>query len=98
MDNPNILSQMPENRGKPLDFGGEKSVNGDAMAEVTLITMKEAEQLLKLSSWSLYQLINQNTLPTVRIGGRRLIRLSTLLAYLKNLEDGAIRGGNYGQI
>jgi excisionase family DNA binding protein len=88
---------MPSNLG--LDFKPNPSVNRDGGGElesVTLVTMKEAEARLKLSTWSLYQLINKNEIPTVRIGGRRFIRLLTLQSYLQRLEQQSKEGGNYG--
>ena len=68
---------------------------GDHMLNVKLLTLKEAEACLKLSTWGLYQLINNNIIPTVRIGNRRFIRLSTLLDYITNLEKQSQNGGNY---
>lgn len=99
------MSNFPEKTEKGLDLSAglrlnakgvypDKRESEENMASVTLITMKQAENLLQLSTWGLYQLLNSNVLPTVRIGGRRFIRLTTLRQYLTNLEKKT--GGNYG--
>jgi excisionase family DNA binding protein len=87
------------NSGERLDFGGDSSVNVNEdvdMSNVTLLTMKQVEALLKISTWGLYQLVNSNAIPTVRIGSRRFVRLSTLQEYINTAERRTIEGGNYG--
>lgn len=51
-----------------------------------LITIEEARAVLRISRWSLYQLINHNRLKTIRIGHRRLIAADDLRALLDDLR------------
>ena len=58
-----------------------------------LLTVDEARAILRISRWSLYQLINRRRLKTVRIGQRRLIAADDLRAFLDSLRhEGADRG------
>jgi excisionase family DNA binding protein len=42
--------------------------------------------VLRISRWSLYQLINRNRLKTIRIGQRRLIAADDLREFLDELR------------
>ena len=58
-----------------------------------LLTVSEACEALKISRWSLYQLINKRRLKTVRIKRRRLITPADLTALIEELrEEGANDG------
>jgi excisionase family DNA binding protein len=58
-----------------------------------LLTISEACEALKISRWSLYQLINKRRLKTVRIKRRRLITPADLTALIEELrEEGANDG------
>ena len=57
-----------------------------------LLTMQEAAEQLRVSRWSLYNLIRANQLLTVKIGRRRLVRPAALAACIKMLEGGAVSG------
>lgn len=54
-----------------------------------LLTVPEAAQRLRISKWMLYTLIRSRQLRTVKIGSRRLVRVSALADYLARLEDEA---------
>jgi excisionase family DNA binding protein len=57
------------------------------MDQSELLTVPEAAQRLRISKWMLYNLIRSRRLRTVRIGSRRLVRVSAIAAYLSTLED-----------
>lgn len=58
-----------------------------------LITIPEACAALRISRWSLYQLINKRRLKTVRIDRRRLIATTDLTALVEELRaEGADDG------
>ncbi len=59
------------------------------MDQSELLTVPEAAQRLRVSKWMLYNLIRSRQLRTVKIGSRRLIRVSAIAAYLAELEDEA---------
>jgi len=59
------------------------------MDQSEVLTVPEAAQRLRISKWMLYNLIRSRQLRTVKIGSRRLIRVSTITAYLASLEDEA---------
>ncbi len=59
------------------------------MDQSELLTVPEAAQRLRVSKWMLYNLIRSRQLRTVKIGSRRLIRVSAIAAYLAELEDKA---------
>ena len=52
-----------------------------------LLTVPEAAERLRVSKWMLYNLIRSRRLRTVKIGSRRLVRVSALATYLASLED-----------
>jgi excisionase family DNA binding protein len=52
-----------------------------------LLTVPEAAQRLRVSKWMLYNLSRSRQLRTVKIGSRRLVRVSAITAYLAALED-----------
>jgi excisionase family DNA binding protein len=54
-----------------------------------LLTVPEAAQRLRISKWMLYNLIRSRQLHTVKIGSRRLVRVSAITDYLATLEDEA---------
>ncbi|MCA1705493.1 MAG: helix-turn-helix domain-containing protein [Actinobacteria bacterium] len=58
-----------------------------------LVTIPEACAALRISRWSLYQLINKRRLKTVRIDRRRLIATIDLAALVEELRaEGADDG------
>ncbi len=58
-----------------------------------LLTVTEACEALRISRWSLYQLINNRRLKTVRIDRRRLIAPADLDAFVTRLRaEGADDG------
>lgn len=59
------------------------------MDQSELLTVPEAAQRLRISKWMLYNLIRSRRLRTVRIGNRRLVRVSAIATYLAELEEEA---------
>lgn len=51
-----------------------------------MLTVSEACQYLRVSKWTLYRLIQNNKLKTVKIGSRRLIRMQTIVEFIDQLE------------
>jgi excisionase family DNA binding protein len=51
-----------------------------------LLTVPEACEALRISRWSLYQLINKRRLKTVRIDRRRLVAPADLAALIEELR------------
>ena len=56
-----------------------------------LLTVAEASAALRISRWSLYQLIRSGQLKTIKIGRRRVIPASALAALVRNLSDEDLR-------
>lgn len=56
---------------------------------VSLLTLPEAAQRLRISRSSLYRLMDRQELPSVRVGGRRLISSRMLDAFIARLEETA---------
>ena len=57
-----------------------------------LLTVQEIADRLRISRWSVYNLIRAKQLHTVKIGRRRLATPGALAAYIKALEGGADSG------
>ena len=53
-----------------------------------LLSIEQVCEQLNLSRWSVYRLIQQNRLKTVKIGKRRLVSVSAICAFIENLERG----------
>ncbi|WP_017595777.1 helix-turn-helix domain-containing protein [Nocardiopsis potens] len=54
-----------------------------------LLTVDEAAEHLRVSRWTVYNLIRSRTLRTVKIGRRRLVPVAALPECLEALEDAA---------
>jgi len=54
-----------------------------------LLTLQETADRLRVSRWSVYNLIRANQLLTLKIGRRRLVTPAALAACIKVLEGGA---------
>lgn len=54
-----------------------------------LLTINEVAELLRISRWSVYQLIWSNQLRTLTIGRRRLVRPSALAECVALLDEQA---------
>lgn len=71
----------------------EHSIHQSANADDTrtLLTVREACDRLRISHWSLYQLIRSRRIETIRIGRRRFVTahaIQTLLEQLASEEAG----------
>lgn len=51
-----------------------------------MLTVEETCQCLRISKWTLYRLIQNNKLKTVKIGSRRLIRVRAIVEFIDHLE------------
>ena len=56
------------------------------MAEEQLLTILEVADLLRVSKWSVYQLIWSGQLRTLKIGRRRLVRPSAFAECVNHLD------------
>jgi excisionase family DNA binding protein len=54
---------------------------------VTLFTIDEAAAQLRVSRWSVYNLIRSGQLQTIKIGRRRLVPLDALTECLEHLKE-----------
>ncbi|SNR96321.1 helix-turn-helix domain-containing protein [Actinomadura mexicana] len=54
-----------------------------------VLTVDEAAERLRVSRWTLYNLIRSNQLRTVKIGRRRLVPVNALVEYLDQLTEEA---------
>ncbi|MEV0473776.1 helix-turn-helix domain-containing protein [Streptomyces prunicolor] len=52
-----------------------------------LLTVKEASEKLRISKWTLYQLIRSRRLATIQIGRRRLIPAAAVQALVQQLQQ-----------
>jgi excisionase family DNA binding protein len=52
-----------------------------------MLTVPEACAALRISRWSLYQLIRRRQLETVKIGRRRCIPVAAVEAFVARLQD-----------
>ena len=55
--------------------------------DVTLLTIDEAAARLRVSRWSVYNLIRSGQLRTIKIGRRRLVPLDALTECLEHLKE-----------
>ena len=62
------------------------------LAAVRLVTIQEAAERLRISRWSVYNLIRANQLRTIRIARRRLVTPVALTECIAMLEGGAVSG------
>jgi excisionase family DNA binding protein len=51
-----------------------------------LLSIDQACEYLGLGRWSVYNLINQNRLKSIRIGKRRLVSMNAIQAFISRLE------------
>ncbi|MEU6036932.1 helix-turn-helix domain-containing protein [Actinomadura sp. NPDC047616] len=52
-----------------------------------VLTVDEAAERLRVSRWTLYNLIRSNQLRTVKIGRRRLVPVDALTEFLDQLTE-----------
>jgi excisionase family DNA binding protein len=60
------------------------------MTEERLLTMPDVADLLRVSKWSVYQLMWSGQLRTLKIGRRRLVRPSALAKCVDLLDQEAV--------
>lgn len=54
-----------------------------------VLTVDEAAERLRVSRWTLYNLIRSNQLHTVKIGRRRLVPITALTDFLNQITENA---------
>lgn len=52
-----------------------------------LLTIDEAREVLRISRWSLYKLINARQLKTIKLGQRRLVPADDLHRFIDELRQ-----------
>jgi excisionase family DNA binding protein len=52
-----------------------------------LLTVDEAAEYLRVSRWTVYNLIRSNQLRTIKIGRRRLVTLTALVECVESLGE-----------
>jgi len=68
------------------------TTTGTELAVGRLLTVGEAADQLRISRWSVYNLIRANQLRTIKIGRRRLVTPAALTECIAMLEGGAVSG------
>lgn len=71
------------------ETGARQGSNGSAVAPPVVLTVPEAARALKISRWSIYQLIRTRRLATVKIGRRRLVPATALQDLIGRLDEEA---------
>lgn len=64
-----------------------KAKQGD-QAGTAMLSVREACKQLGISKWTLYELIRNGQLASVKIGSRRLIPLRAITKFIEELEKG----------
>lgn len=57
-------------------------------ADTDLLTLAEAQKLLRVSHWTLHRLIAERQLPTVSIGRRRFLTRGDVAAFIAKARNG----------
>jgi excisionase family DNA binding protein len=57
--------------------------------DLTLLTVDEAAERLRVSRWTVYNLIRSNQLRTIKIGRRRLVSPAALVECVEVLGEAA---------
>jgi excisionase family DNA binding protein len=66
-------------------------------ADVLAVSVAEAAALMNISRAKLYELIARGEIPSIRLDGRRLVRVEALRAYLIKLETAQRSGVGAGE-
>jgi excisionase family DNA binding protein len=66
-------------------------------SRAVLLTVPEVSERLKTSQWTIYKLLRERQLESIKIGARRLIPLDALEAFIDARREPALTiGGRYG--
>jgi excisionase family DNA binding protein len=60
--------------------------SSDSKVVPTVLTIQEACAALRISKWTLYQLIRSRQLVTIKIGSRRVVPLAAIQALIERLQ------------
>lgn len=55
-----------------------------------LLTIEETQQVLRVSKGTVYRLIHERKLATIKIGARRLVPVDAIRDLIKRLEEGVL--------
>lgn len=83
--------ENPEPRFRATDAHSED--NPHATCPPGLMTLAEVSTLLRVSPWMLSRLVNNGTMPSVRIGRRRLITPTDYQAFISAKREEFSRRG-----
>ncbi len=72
--------------GRITGYSRAEPTTGQPAAAHDLLTVVEASAQLRVSRWTLYQLIHSRQLETIKIGRRRLIPRSAVQALIERLR------------
>ena len=61
-------------------------INNDGHVVPTVLTVSEACVALRISKWTIYQLIRSRQLATIKIGKRRVIPATAIRALIERLQ------------
>lgn len=65
--------------------------HGAAHVTPVVLTVQEACKALRVSRWSLYQLVRANEIGTIKIGARRVVPLISIHSFIsRRLSRGAV--------
>ena len=69
---------------------GDRMAREIGRAAVQLCSIDETCELLRVSRWQVYQLINRRQLASVKIGRRRLVPLTELTAFIARQREAGV--------
>jgi len=75
------LATQPENENTNTELTARPPCDDNSSPAV--LTVPEASKALRVSRWTLYDLIRSRALETIKIGRRRLIPVRSLTAYIR---------------
>jgi excisionase family DNA binding protein len=77
---------MPRSAALRQAMGRSEQPERSEPPAADMLTVAESCTYLRISKWTLYRLIQDKQLKSVKIGRRRLIPMRAILEFVKNLE------------
>ncbi|MCL2779999.1 MAG: helix-turn-helix domain-containing protein [Actinomycetia bacterium] len=65
------------------------------LGHAAVLTVPETAELLKTSQWTIYKLLRERQLGSIRIGSRRLIPVADFQAFIESRRDPIQYGGGH---
>jgi len=81
------VTMWPYQDHRPTSASPEDGTNTVQLTGDYLLTIDEAAERLRVSRWSVYNLIRANQLRTVKIGRRRLVTPAALTECVEQLAE-----------